>query len=92
MEILVLIGRVLFSIIFILSGIGHFTKRELMVGYSKMMKAPVPGFTVPFTGMMLILGGLSVMLGYHARVGASITVHFSCADRIHYAQVLGAYR
>jgi putative oxidoreductase len=76
MEIIVLVGRVLFSMLFIMSGISHFTQRAQLVPYAKSSGAPAPGITVPLTGLMLLAGGMSVLLGAYARLGAVLLALF----------------
>lgn len=76
MEILVLIGRVLFSILFLKSGISHFTQRAGMVGYAKSSGLPMAEIAVPLTGLMLLAGGVSVLLGFYAWIGAWLLVAF----------------
>lgn len=76
MEILLLLGRVFFSIIFIISGTSHITRREAMVGYARMMNVPVPSLLVPLTGLMIILGGISIALGFYAQIGAGLIIIF----------------
>lgn len=76
MEIVLLLGRILFSILFISSGVNHFTQRQGMIQYSAAMGAPAPSLTVPLTGVMLLLGGLSVLLGVYAQIGALLIFLF----------------
>jgi putative oxidoreductase len=76
MTIVVLLGRILFSTLFLMSGISHFTQRAGMVAYAKSSGAPAPEVTVPLTGLMLLLGGLSVLLGVYPRIGAWLLVLF----------------
>jgi putative oxidoreductase len=74
MPAVVLSGRVLFSLIFILSAFGHFSRD--MVGYAASQGVPLASFLVPFSGFMALLGGLSILLGYQARVGALLLIFF----------------
>ena len=76
MEILILISRFLFSLIFLMSGIGHFTQAETMAEYSKSKKVPAPGLAVFVTGIMLLLGGLSILLGAFVNIGAILLIIF----------------
>src|SRR5918911_596686 len=76
MDFVLLLGRVLFSLLFITSGVGHFTHRVPMAGYAKSMGAPAPELTVPLTGAMILVGGLMVLLGFYARVGALLIFLF----------------
>lgn len=75
-EFLVPIGRLLFSAIFISSGLNHFSQRAAMVEYAKSNGVPAPGVLVPLTGAMIVLGGLSVLLGYYTAVGTWLLVVF----------------
>ena len=70
MDILLLVGRVLFSLIFINSGLAHLTKLEAMTGYAQFKKVPAPKLAVIVTGLMIILGGLYIALGVYADLGA----------------------
>ena len=76
MELLIPIGRLLFSLIFIQNGIGHFRQRTGITEYARSAGAPFPEIMVPVTGLMILLGGLSVLLGVYARVGAWLLVLF----------------
>lgn len=76
MDVLILIGRILFVILFIGSGIGHLTKREAMVGYGKSMGLPGADLMVPLTGIQLLVGGLLVLLGIWADLGALLLFLF----------------
>ncbi len=71
-----LTGRVLFSLIFLSSGISHFARRHAMVSYARSKGAPAPGFMVPLAGLMILAGGLSVLLGVWMEVGTALLVLF----------------
>lgn len=70
MDILVVIGRILFSAIFIMAGFGHFARLSMMAQYAGSKGVPAPKFMVAFTGAMNLLGGLSILLGAYAKIGA----------------------
>jgi putative oxidoreductase len=76
MDIVLLIGRVLFALIFINSGIAHITKLQAMTGYAQFKKVPAPKAAVVITGLMLILGGLYVALGVYADLGGLLLAIF----------------
>lgn len=76
MEAIWIIGRILFSALFIMSGFGHLRNYKDMVAYAQMMKAPAPNVMVPVTGIMIILGGLSVLFDFYTTVGAILLVLF----------------
>jgi putative oxidoreductase len=69
-----LAGRILFSAIFIVSGFFHFSQQD--IAYAAQKGIPMAGFLVPASGILALLGGLSVLLGYRAKVGAWLLVVF----------------
>jgi putative oxidoreductase len=69
-----LAGRFLFSAIFILSGFFHFSPQD--IAYAANAGVPSPAFLVPASGILALLGGLSILLGYRAKIGAWLVVLF----------------
>jgi len=69
-----LVGRQLFSIIFIIASGQHFTPEGIAAAASHHV--PWPHVLVPFAGLMALTGGLSVLLGFHTRAGAWLLVSF----------------
>ncbi len=76
MDWVFLAGRILFVPIFVLSGFAHFSMREMMVGYSRQNKVPLPELLVPLTGVMILVGGLGVALGVWGDLAALLLVAF----------------
>ena len=74
MERMVLVGRFLFSAIFIVSSFGHFSSGA--VQYASGHGVPWAQFFVPFSGVLALFGGLSVLVGYFAKIGAALLVAF----------------
>ena len=72
MEIVMFIGRILFAAMFVLSGINHFTKAEAMTGYAQFKGVPQPKLANLVSGVILLAGGLSVILGVVADLGALV--------------------
>lgn len=71
------LGRLLFSALFLRSAYNHFTKVKMMAGYAQSVgHVPAPEAAVVGTGVMLLLGGLSMLLGFHPRIGAALLVAF----------------
>jgi putative oxidoreductase len=70
----VLAGRVLFSLIFVFASLGHFSHQE--IAYAAQQGVPLASISVPFSGVMALLGGLSVLLGYRAKWGAWLLIIF----------------
>jgi putative oxidoreductase len=69
-----LTGRILFSAIFVVSGFFHFSPQE--IAYAANSGVPAPGFLVPASGILAMAGGLSILFGYRARIGAWLLVLF----------------
>lgn len=74
MEFVLLLGRILFSLIFLLTGVVHFFKST--IEYAAADGVPYASFLVPLFGVIAFLGGLSILLGYKARWGAWLLVLF----------------
>jgi putative oxidoreductase len=77
MKYITLIGRILFSLIFISSGImGHLIGLSGTAAFAASQGLPMATFLVAASGIMEILGGLSILLGYKAKIGAWLIVIF----------------
>ena len=76
MEILLLVGRIIFGAFFVMSGINHFTNLGMMSGYAGSKNVPAPGLAVIGSGVMLVLGGLSVILGLLPILGLWLLILF----------------
>lgn len=76
MEVIELIGRLLFVALFVYSGFGHLAQRKQMVEYSRSSGAPAPELLVPLTGLMLLAGGALIALGAWADLGALLLAVF----------------
>ena len=73
MRYIVLAGRVLYTAIF-LTTFGHFSSQY--VAYGAQQGVPAAGLLVPLSGVIALAGGLSVLLGLRARIGAWLLVLF----------------
>ncbi|MGD1043732.1 MAG: DoxX family protein [Bacteroidota bacterium] len=58
---LLYLGRILFGGYFTFSGFNHFKMLDMMSGYAKSKGVPLPKLSVAFSGVLLIVGGLSVL-------------------------------
>ena len=74
MKITILVGRLLFSLIFLLSGPTLFSPAS--AGYAASQGVPLANILVPVSGVLSILGAVSIILGYKARVGAAMLIVF----------------
>ncbi len=71
---LALIGRAAFVAIFLVSGPRHFTQQA--IGYAAQQGVPAARLLVPVSGLIALAGGLSILLGYRAKIGAWLLVVF----------------
>jgi putative oxidoreductase len=76
MAIIVLIGRILFVSLFIGGGINHFRNTAAMSGYAQSKGVPFARVGVLGSGAMILVGGLMVLLGAWADLGALLLVVF----------------
>ncbi len=72
MNAVMLIGRILLAFMFIASGLNHLTKAEAMAGYAAYKKVPAPKLANGLSGILMVLGGLSIILGVYADLGAVV--------------------
>jgi putative oxidoreductase len=74
MKYILLLGRILFSLIFLIKSLEHFSGK--MIDHAAGMGVPMASVFVPLAGLIALLGGLSILLGYKAKVGAWLLVIF----------------
>lgn len=67
-------GRQLFSVIFIIASAGHFTPGTIALAAEHGV--PMANVLVPISGLIALAGGLSLLFGYRARLGAWLLVLF----------------
>jgi putative oxidoreductase len=68
------LGRVLFTLIFIVSA-PHLISGAA-VGAARQHGVPLPSLAVPVAGILALVGGLSLAVGYRGRIGAWLLVLF----------------
>ena len=74
MQYVVLLGRFFYSLIFIAASLGHFSQESM--DYAMQHGVPMPEILVPLSGIVGLAGGLSILLGYRAKIGAWLLVLF----------------
>lgn len=70
LDTIFIIARVLFSVLFLLSAIGHLTKADAMAQYAVYKGAPGGKAGVILSGITFGLGALSVLFGIYGDIGA----------------------
>lgn len=91
MKYLFLLGRILYGGFFLLNSYNHFTRASAMAPYAASKGLPAPKAAILGSGVLLLLGGLSVLLGVEPRLGVlclvlfllpvSLTMHNYWADK-----------
>jgi putative oxidoreductase len=70
------VARVLFAALFVMAGLRHLFPSAQEVGYARSQGVPLADVAVRIAGVLALVGGLSVLLGVYARVGALLLVAF----------------
>lgn len=71
---MVLLGRILFSAIFLLSSFNHFSHDTMALAAKNGV--PSADFVVPFSGVIEFCGALSILFGFRTKRGAWLIVFF----------------
>jgi putative oxidoreductase len=74
MRSIVPVARLLFVALFLMSAPGHFKAQT--IAYAAEQGVPFAGILVPLSSLMALAGGLSILVGWHARAGAWLLVLF----------------
>jgi putative oxidoreductase len=69
-SIVPLAGRLLISTIFIFSGLNKLGAHAAMAGYAAAKGLPAADLAIWLAAAVEVLGGLSLLLGFQARIGA----------------------
>jgi putative oxidoreductase len=72
--VVVVLGRFFFTLIFLMAGANHFSSQT--IAFSASQGVPLASIAVPLSGVLAIAGGLSILLGYRAKLGAWLIVIF----------------
>jgi putative oxidoreductase len=87
----ILVGRICLSIMFILAGFSKLTAIGGTAGWFASIGLPVPTVTAVVVGLVELIGGLAVLVGYQTRIaalvlalftiGATLIAHMNFADQ-----------
>lgn len=70
------LGRILLGGFFLLSGINHLREYQAMSKYAASKNVPFPQWAVIFSGLLILLGGLGVILGIYPRLSLVLILIF----------------
>jgi len=73
---LFLLGRLLFGGVLAFNGLNHFLDSDSMAGYADAKGVPAAGLMVPFTGGLLLFGGLGIAAGVVPPLAAGALIVF----------------
>ncbi len=74
MKYLVLTGRIFFSLIFLMTVMGHFNRETIEYAIAKGV--PAASILVPLSAIIAFTGGLSIAIGFKTKMGAWLIVIF----------------
>ncbi|MDY6789380.1 MAG: DoxX family protein [Candidatus Nanohaloarchaea archaeon] len=76
MQISFLIGRILYGGLLAFMGLNHFMDLENMTEHAKANNVVLPGLSVLASGILLVLGGLSIAFGSYTFIGSILLALF----------------
>ena len=76
MNDLFLVGRIIFGGFFVFNGINHFLNVGPMAEYAAAKGIPLPEVAVLLSGVLLVVGGLSVLFGFMPEIGLACIALF----------------
>ncbi|TGQ41324.1 MULTISPECIES: DoxX family protein [unclassified Mesorhizobium] len=78
----ILLGRILLSVIFLLSGFGKLTAIAGTAGYFGSLGLPMPTATAIVVGLIELVGGLAVLVGFQTRIAGWVLAVFTVATAL----------
>lgn len=72
MDAVLIIGRILMGLLFVLSSIGHLTETASLTDYAKYKKVPFPQPSVVASGLVFLFCGVGVAVGVYPTISAFV--------------------
>jgi uncharacterized membrane protein YphA (DoxX/SURF4 family) len=79
MDVVALIGRIIFTAAFLMGGIGHLTATQAMSGYIATKKIPQPTLAVQVSGIWILVASALLILGIWPDLAALMLLLFLLA-------------
>ncbi|WP_443216164.1 DoxX family protein [Rhizobium sp. CF122] len=76
------VGRILISLIFLLSGLNKLTAPIMTIGYIESVGLPFPTLAYGTAVIVEVIGGAALVLGYQTRLVAAVLTAFSRATAV----------
>jgi uncharacterized membrane protein YphA (DoxX/SURF4 family) len=73
---LFLLGRLIVGGYFLYNGLNHFVSTEMLSAYAASAGVPMPTVAVMFTGILMIVGGITFLTGVWPKLGAAALALF----------------
>lgn len=74
--VLSIIGQWIAGLYFAMSGFMHFINLDMLAKYAQSKRVPLPGFATVVTGLMLLFGSATILLGVHQTAGILVLAVF----------------
>lgn len=88
----IVVGRILLSLLFILAGYSKLTDIGGTAGWFGSLGLPLPSVTAVVVGLVELLGGIAILIGFQTRlaalllaaftIGATLVAHTDLADQM----------
>jgi uncharacterized membrane protein YphA (DoxX/SURF4 family) len=76
-EYILLLSRVILGFYFLFNSFNHFRNLNSLAGWVQSKNVPAPRLMVALTGILLLIGGLSILLGVYIEIGIlALTLFF----------------
>ena len=79
---LLFVGKLLFSYLFIGSGINHFKNVDALTGYAKYKKLPMAKLSVLLSGVLLIIAPVALLASFAEQIALGALALFLLATAI----------
>ena len=76
LDVIDLVGRLLFATVFFINGWAQVARRDVMVGVGQAIGAPRPDLTVPISGVLMLISAALIALGVWADLAALLLFLF----------------
>jgi putative oxidoreductase len=83
------LGRVMISIIFVLSGLSKLAAPAMTIGYIQSVGLPLPPVAYVIAAFIEVVGGIALLLGYRTRVVAGVLFLFTLATAVFFHNHFG---
>jgi putative oxidoreductase len=76
MKVIYFVGRLIVGAYYLYNGIHHFSSFSALVQYAKFKGVLYPEVAVSVAGVLLLIAGITLLIGYHPEIGVAALVLF----------------